>query len=185
MTMNRVRRLRGVLLVAVGLVTPLGVLAVNASAFVMQHLTEFQLTITFCALVSALLLNSLTAYWALRYAERSATPLFTEYRTWIISLAVVAVLVSAALSTYLTYVGLRDPRHLPDKFAVLGSLGALVLPFVFTYLQRRMARRSRARRRGEKGTAELTGQGPVASGRSPRPGIDSAVIGRPRRHDQP
>jgi hypothetical protein len=169
--MNRLRQLRGMLLVAIGLVTPLGVLAVNASAFIMQHLLQFQFTIAACALLSALILNGLTAYWALRYAERSATPLFTEYRTWIISLAVIAVLVSAVVSTYMVYIGMRDPRHLPDTLSVLGSVFALVLPFVFTYLQRRMARRTRTRPPARETPPELGEHGPLRFRRPRRPDV--------------
>lgn len=138
--MNRVRRVRELLLVVIGVITPVGVLAVNASAFIMQHLGEFRLTIAACALISALVLNGFSAYWALRYAERNATPLFTEYRVWAITLAVLAVLISAGVTTVMTYLGMRDPRHLPDLLSVLGSLAALAMPFALTYVQRRISR---------------------------------------------
>jgi hypothetical protein len=137
---SKIKRVRELLLVFIGVITPVGVLAVNASAFIMQHLGEFRLTIAACALISALLLNGVSAYWALRYAERNATPLFTEYRIWIVSLAVLAVLISAGVTTVLTYLGMRDPNHLPDPLSVLGSLAALAMPFALTYIQRRIVR---------------------------------------------
>ena len=55
--MLRGARIRDVTLVVVGVVTPVGILAVNASAFVMQHLAEFRLFLAVAALVSGVLLN--------------------------------------------------------------------------------------------------------------------------------
>ncbi|HVH62976.1 MAG TPA: hypothetical protein VNA65_05190, partial [Candidatus Dormibacteraeota bacterium] len=60
------RRLREFLLLGLGVITPIGILAVNASAFVMVHLTEFRIGIAACALISGLVLNGLTAWWLLR-----------------------------------------------------------------------------------------------------------------------
>jgi hypothetical protein len=130
------------ILIGIGVVTPAGVLAVNASAFIMQHLTQFRVTIAVCALLSGLILNGLTAIGALRYAHHSATPLFTEYRNWIIGLAVAAVLASSVVAAWLTYLGMANPRHLPDLLSVLGALLALGMPFCFTYVQRRLQRHS-------------------------------------------
>lgn len=162
--MNRARRVRELLLVIIGVITPVGVLAVNVSAFIMQHLGEFRLTIAACALISALVLNGFSAYLALRFAERNATPLFTEYRWWIVSLAVIAVLISAAVTTVLTYLGMRDPRHLPDLLSVLGSIAALAMPFALTYLQRRIVRtRPRSRQDGDR---ELQADGDPTTARS-------------------
>ncbi|HKF74544.1 MAG TPA: hypothetical protein VKF59_00240, partial [Candidatus Dormibacteraeota bacterium] len=58
------QRRREIVFVVVGASTPVGILAVNASAFVMQHLGGFRIAIALCALVSGLSLNGLTA-WAL------------------------------------------------------------------------------------------------------------------------
>ena len=69
------RRLREIVLLTLGVITPVGILAVNASAFVMVHLTQFRIGIAACALVSGLVLNGLTAWWLLRLASRTAPPL--------------------------------------------------------------------------------------------------------------
>ena len=60
------------------MITPLGILAVNASAFVMVHLNEFRVGIAACAVVSGLVLNGLTAWWLLRMVSRNAPPLYRE-----------------------------------------------------------------------------------------------------------
>jgi hypothetical protein len=105
----------------------------------MVHLTEFRIGIAACALISALVLNGLTAWWLLRLFRRNAPPLFREYRLWLIGAAVVVVLVSAAAGGYLTYLGLRDPRRLPDALSVLVALVFLLLPFAISLAARQWA----------------------------------------------
>ena len=133
------RRLREIVLLTLGVITPIGILAVNASAFVMLHLTEFRVGIAACALISGLVLNGLTAWWLLRLARRTAPPLYREYRWWAIGVAVLIVLLTAAGGGYLTYLGLRDPRHLPDSLSVVVASFMILLPFAVTVAGRRMA----------------------------------------------
>jgi hypothetical protein len=120
-------------------ITPVGILAVNASAFVMVNLQAFRVGIAACALVSGLVLNGLTAWWLLRLASRNAPPLFREYRTWAIGAAVLLVLVTAGGGGYLTYLGLRDPRRLPDSLSVIVATFMLALPFAVSVAARRIA----------------------------------------------
>jgi hypothetical protein len=133
------RRLKELVLLALGVITPIGILAVNASAFVMVHLEAFRTGIAACALISGLVLNGLTAWWLLRLASRNAPPLFREYRTWLIGAAVVIVLVTAGGAGYLTYLGLRDPKRLPDTLSVVVAIFALALPFAVSIAARRWA----------------------------------------------
>jgi hypothetical protein len=133
------RRVREAVLLTLGVLTPIGILAVNASAFVMGHLTQFRVGIAACALVSGLVLNGLTAWWLLRLASRTAPPLYREYRWWAIGVGVTIVLLTAAGGGYLTYLGLRDPRRLPDSLSVVVATFMLVLPFALTIAGRRMA----------------------------------------------
>lgn len=135
----RSRRLRESVLLALGVLTPVGILAVNGSAFVMVHLDQFRVGIAACALLSGLVLNGLTAWWLLRLASRTAPPLYREYRWWAIGVASLIVLLTAAGGGYLTYLGLRDPRHLPDSLSVVVAAFMLVLPFAVTLAGRRMA----------------------------------------------
>ena len=121
------------------MITPIGILAVNASAFVMVHLTAFRIGIATCALLSGLILNGLTAWWLLRLASRNAPPLFREYRAWAIGAAVLVVLLTAAGGGYLTYLGLNDPRRLPDPLSVVVATFMLALPFAVSLAARRMA----------------------------------------------
>ncbi|HEV3103896.1 MAG TPA: hypothetical protein VG426_16340 [Candidatus Dormibacteraeota bacterium] len=137
--MPRSRRLREAVLLTLGVVTPVGILAVNASAFVMLHLTEFRLVIAGCAVLSGLVLNGLAAWWLLRLASIRAAALYLEYRVWVIGVAVLIVGLTAGAGGYLTYLGLRDPRHLPDALSMVVASVMLLLPFAVTFAGRRIA----------------------------------------------
>jgi hypothetical protein len=112
---------------------------VNASAFVMIHLTQFRIGIAACAVISGLVLNGLTAWWLLRLASRNAPPLYREYRTWAIGAAVVIVALTGGAGGYLTYLGLKDPSRLPDSLSVIVATFALLLPLAVAVAARRMA----------------------------------------------
>jgi hypothetical protein len=133
------RRLREFVLLGLGVITPVGILAVNASAFVMVHLNAFRIGIAACALVSGLVLNGLTAWWLLRLASRNAPPLYREYRIWAIGAGTLIVLLTAAGGGYLTYLGLRDPKRLPDALSVIVATFMLALPFAVSVAARRIA----------------------------------------------
>jgi hypothetical protein len=105
----------------------------------MSHLDAFRLGIAALALLSGLVLNGLTAWWLLRLASLHAPPLFREYRTWVIGVAVLIVLLTAAGGGYLTYLGLGNPRRLPDSLSVVVAAFMLLLPFAVTFAGRRMA----------------------------------------------
>src|SRR6202171_2453172 len=137
--MLRSRRMRETVLLTLGVITPLGILAVNASAFVMMHLDQFRIGIAACALVSGLVLNALPAWWRLRRPSRPAPPLYREYRWWAIGVAVLIVLLTAGGGGYLTYLGLRDPKHLPDSLSAAGGTFMIVLPLAVTRAGRRIA----------------------------------------------
>jgi hypothetical protein len=120
-------------------ITPVGILAVNASAFVMVHLVQFRIGIAACALVSGLVLNGLTAWWLLRLASRNAPPLYRQYRIWAMGAAVLIVLLTAGGGGYLTYLGLNDPRRLPDPLSVIVASFMLLLPLAVAVAARRIA----------------------------------------------
>ena len=133
----RSRRLREAVLLGLGVLTPIGILGVNVSAFVMGHLTALRIIVAGCALVSGLVLNGLTAWWVLRLASKNANPLYREYRTWLIGAAVIIVAATAAAGGYLTYLGMRDPRHLPDSLSMIVASFMLLLPLAVAFVSRR------------------------------------------------
>jgi hypothetical protein len=52
---------------------------------------------------------------------------------------VLVVLLTAAAGGYLTYLGLRDPRRLPDALSVIVATFMLGLPFAVSIVARRLA----------------------------------------------
>ena len=125
-----------VLLFAVGIVTPAGILVVNASAFVMRNLAQFRLGIAACALISSLVLNGLTASWMLRLARRKAVAIYLAHPDWAVILATILVLATSIAAAIFTFIGMRDPTHLPDGLAVLTAFLALFVPLGLTYASR-------------------------------------------------
>lgn len=124
------------LLFAVGIVTPAGILVVNASAFVMRNLAQFRLGIAACALISSLVLNGLTASWLLRLARRKAFPIYLAHPDWSVILATILVLATSIAAAIFTFIGMRDPAHLPDRLAVITAFLALFVPLGLTYAGR-------------------------------------------------
>jgi hypothetical protein len=125
----------------IGLITPVGVLVVNASAYVMRHLPEFQTTLAVCAFVSNLSLQGLAVYVSLGRARRRWTSLYLEYRTIIVGLAALGVLAWSAFGAYLTFISMRDPNRLPDLTSVLVALWLILLPVVTVVVGRRLDKR--------------------------------------------
>src|SRR5438105_11511904 len=105
----------------------------------MVHLQAFRVGIAACALVSGLVLNGLTAWWLLRLASRNAPPLYREYRVWAVGAAALLVLLTAGGGGYLTYVGLKDPKRLPDALSVIVATFMLLLPLAVSVAVRRLA----------------------------------------------
>jgi hypothetical protein len=135
------RLLRGylssrLLLVAIGVITPVGILVVNAAAFVMRNLAQFRIGIAVCALVSSLVLNGLTASWLLRLAGRREISIYIQHRDWATIVATIIVIGTSIGAAIFTYIGMSNPNHLPDGLAVITALLALLVPFALTYFSR-------------------------------------------------
>jgi hypothetical protein len=124
----------------IGVITPVGILLVNGAAFVMRNIAGFRFVIAICALVSSLVLNGLTAIWLLRIARRRRVRIYLDHQEWVIGLLAALVILSSAVASYFTYVGMQDPNHLPNATAVLTAFLALAVPLGFTYLARQVGR---------------------------------------------
>jgi hypothetical protein len=138
------QRVREIVFLVIGASTPIGILAVNGSAFIMQHLSQFAVGIAVCALISGLSLNGLTGWVVLQRAERMAPQLFAEYRIWLVCAAVLIVLLTAGVGAYLTYLSMQRPDQLPNLYAVLTALWLLFLPVLMTFIARRLNGRVKA-----------------------------------------
>jgi hypothetical protein len=127
-----------VVFLVIGVSTPIGILAVNASAFIMDHLTQFRVAIAICALASGLSLNGLGAWAALNRGRRFVPDLYAEYRYWLVSGAVLIVIGWSVFGAYLTYESMKDRHQLPNLYAVLTAIWLLILPVAITFISRRL-----------------------------------------------
>ena len=138
------RLLRGYLssrlvLLAIGIITPVGILVVNAAAFVMRNLQQFRIGIAICALISSLVLNGLTAAWLLRLAGRRSISIYVQHQEWASVIATTVVLATSIGAAIFTYIGMGNPSHLPDTLSVITALAALLVPIGITYFSRLFA----------------------------------------------
>jgi hypothetical protein len=138
------RLLRGylssrLLLVAIGIITPIGILVVNGAAFVMRNLAQCRIGIAVCALISSLVLNGLTASWLLRLAGRRSIAIYLRHQEWATIIATIIVLATSIGAAIFTSSGMSNPSHLPDTLAVVTALLALLVPLGLTYFSRLFA----------------------------------------------
>lgn len=138
------RLLRGylssrLLLIVIGIITPVGILVVNAAAFVMRNLEQFRIGIAVCALISSLVLNGLTASWLLRLAGRRSVKIYVQHQEWATIIATIIVIATSVGAAIFTYIGMSNPSHLPDTLAVVTALLALLVPLGITYFTRLFA----------------------------------------------
>lgn len=136
--------------ILIGVFTPVGILAVNGSAYVMQHLYSFRVILAISALVSSLFLQGLAGWALLGHLSRRYPSLYAEYRRWAIAASVLVVIAWSAFGAWGTYWSMQDARTLPNLLAVLVSLGLLALPIVTVIFGRQLeARRSARAQRAE------------------------------------
>ena len=138
------RLLRGylssrLLLIVIGIITPVGILVVNAAAFVMRNLVQFRIGIAVCALISSLVLNGLTASWLLRLAGRRSVKIYVQHQEWATIIATIIVIATSLGAAIFTYIGMSNPSHLPDTLSVLTALAAVLVPIGITYFSRLFA----------------------------------------------
>jgi hypothetical protein len=118
-----------------------GLLVVNFSAWVISQLGAFRWGVAVSAVVSALILNSLTGLSVYRYV-RNRWPDFVvsrqENETWVLVAAIVIILALAVLSALFSYVGMANPKQLPNGIAVVtGFLGVAIPLALILGLNRR------------------------------------------------
>lgn len=134
------------LIPAIGAFTPLGLLVVEASAFVMRYLGVFRLVITAMALTSGLFLNG----WVLMQMYRGFRRRWPAHRLSqddsrevLLVTAIAVTLIVSLLAAYFCYKGLEHPDRLPNWEIFVSALIALVGPFLLNafFSRRALARR--------------------------------------------
>lgn len=141
------RRPLDIALLVAGISAPIGLLVVNSAAFVMDHLTEFRLSIGIASVLSSLALSGLTAHTVLGRVAAYVPDLYARFRAWMIGAAVVSVVAWSLLGGWGAYQSMRDARSLPNLAAVLTALWLVALPFLMSFVSKRLRRASEARDR--------------------------------------
>lgn len=141
---------RTCILPVIGLATPVGLLVVNFSAWVISQLGAFRWGVAVSAFISALILNSLTAVNVYRYV-RNRWPDFIISRpqngTWVLIGAITVILILAFLSSVFSYVGMANPRHLPNAIAVITGFVGVIIPLGLSLVLNRRRRAAAEPRR--------------------------------------
>jgi hypothetical protein len=134
------RQLLDVVLLVAGIAAPLGLLVVNGAVFIVAHLDEFRLSIGIAAVLSSLALSGLTAHTVLGRVGVYMPDLYARFRLWMIGAAAVSVVGWSLLGGWGAYESMSDARRLPNVYVVLTALWLLALPFVMSYISRRLRR---------------------------------------------
>jgi hypothetical protein len=136
------RRPRLLLIPAIGAFTPVGLLVVDGSAFVMRNLAAFRILITVMALVSGVFLNSWVVYHVYDgFRRRWPQHLISrrESQEVVVVVALAGILIVSLLTAYLCYKGLENPSRLPNWETVVSAGIALLGPLVFSFIFSRRA----------------------------------------------
>lgn len=132
----------------IGALTPLGLIAVNISVFVVKNLAEFRWGITILAFVSGLLLNSWAALNIYRTFQRRRPDhaLVSDRNQELVLVGgMLIVIVAAFLTALFCYLGLSSEANLPNGLTFITGVGAFLVPIALQAIFRRTVRRPRDR----------------------------------------
>jgi hypothetical protein len=162
----------------IGALTPTALIVVNISAFIVNNLQQFRVTIAVLAFVSAIMLNSwagLNIYRMLQQ-RRPDHAIVSERNQEIVLVAGLAVIILAAFLTALfCYLGLAK-NNLPNGLTFFTGVFAAAIPIL---LRAAFHRGTRRRNRGESQITTVAGVPP--SGPLPPPTSSSVHQSVPRR----
>jgi hypothetical protein len=152
----------------IGALTPVGLIAVNISVFVVKNLAEFRWGITILAFVSGLLLNSWAALNIYRTLQRRRPDhALVNERNQELVLVGGMLIVAAFLTALFCYMGLSSEANLPNGVTFITGIGAVLIPILLQAIFRRTVRRERGR--GDTATVNGLPPGPPSSQPPPLP----------------
>ncbi len=152
----------------IGALTPVGLIAVNISVFIVKNLASFRWGISILAFVSGLLLNSWAALNIYRTFQRRRPghSLVSERNQELVLVGgMLIVIIAAFLTALFCYLGLSSEASLPNGITFITGIGAVLIPIVLQGIFRRTVRRTRGP------TTSVGGlpPGPAAGGQPPLP----------------
>jgi hypothetical protein len=129
----------------IGALTPIGLIVVNISAFIVKHLSEFRWTISVLAFVSSIMLNSWAGLNIYRLVQRRRPehPLVREGNQELVLVGGLGVIIILAFLTALfCYLGLSSEDNLPNGATFITGVVAILIPIVAQGVFREATRRS-------------------------------------------
>ena len=130
----------------IGALTPIGLIVVNISVFIVRHLSEFRWSISILAFVSGIMLNSWAALNVYRVLQRRRPDhaLVKESNQELVLVGGMALVIAAAFLTALfCYMGLSSERDLPNAVTFLTGAAAFLVPILLQLIFRRGLRAKR------------------------------------------
>jgi chromate transport protein ChrA len=132
----------------IGALTPVGLIAVNISVFVVKNLNEFRWGLTILAFVSGLLLNSWAALNIYRVFQRRRPDhaLVSDRNQELVLVGgMLIVIIAAFLTALFCYMGLSSEANLPNGVTFITGVGAVLIPILLQAIFRRTVRHDRMR----------------------------------------
>ncbi|HMC69800.1 MAG TPA: hypothetical protein VKJ07_11655 [Mycobacteriales bacterium] len=124
----------------IGALTPIGLIVVNISVFIVRHLSEFRWSISILAFVSGIMLNSWAALNVYRVLQRRRPDhaLVKESNQELVLVGGMALVIAAAFLTALfCYMGLSSQQDLPNAVTFLTGAAAFLVPILLQLVFRR------------------------------------------------
>jgi len=163
----------------IGALTPVGLIAVNISVFVVKNLASFRWGISILAFVSGLLLNSwaaLNIYRTLQRRRPDNALVSDRNQELVLVGGMLIVIIAAFLTALFCYLGLSSEAQLPNGITFITGIGAVLIPIVLQAIFRRTVRRS------PRSTASVGGLPPNVSQGGEPPPLPPSLGGRGGRH---
>jgi hypothetical protein len=116
----------------IGALTPISLIVVNISAFVIEHLTQFRWTISILAFVSGLMLNSwaaLNIYRMLQQRRPDHAIVNERNQEIVLVIGMSVVIIAAFLTALFCYLGL-DGKNLPNGLTFFTGFFAAAIPIL-------------------------------------------------------
>jgi hypothetical protein len=154
----------------IGALTPVGLIAVNISVFVVKNLAEFRWGITILAFVSGLLLNSWAALNIYRTFQRRRPDhalVADRNQELVLVGGMLIVIIAAFLTALFCYMGLSSEANLPNGVTFITGIGAVLIPILLQGIFRRTVRHDRVR--DDRATVSGLPPGPPSSPQPPLP----------------
>ena len=148
----------------IGALTPLGLIVVNISVFIVKNLAEFRWAIAILAFVSGLLLNSwagLNIYRTLQRRRPDHALVSDRNQELVLVVGMLVVIIAAFVTALFCYLGLSSEANLPNGVTFITGVVAVLVPIVLQAFVRG-AWRPRASERRRDGVSGLPSTPPSA-----------------------